>query len=104
MDWGKPANGMKTYISEIKDILDKYEDGDEKVSTIADVADEIEFILSERGGEDKWSAESMKLDDAVFKFRSEQDENDYLSGRGDMDSAEEEFKGAIKEFLQSVSG
>jgi hypothetical protein len=76
--------------------LQRYEDPQEGEDiTIGDLVANIE-ALEEQG------TLSEELKSAIEDFRTAQEENDELSGRGDMDEAEEKFLAELKKEMESA--
>lgn len=83
----KSKNYSQEEIDAVKDVINRYEDvGD---LTMFEVADEIEALDIE------------DLSDALNAYREEQAYDRELSGRGDMDAADEAFLSAIHEFIDN---
>ena len=68
---------------ELSNLLNKYDEGE--IVTFNDLVDEIEAL------------ENPAYQDAVDEYRTEQEEDYKLGGRGDMDAAEKRFLQQVKE-------
>lgn len=73
-------------LSEAKEALGRYENGND---TITDIVDNIE------------SADIPELRDAVSEFRDEQGYDRELGKRGDMDTAEENFMSELNKYIDN---
>lgn len=74
----------KTLLELAKEAINNYEENDQ---TVSDVADQIE------------AAEIPELQKALDKFREEQEYDRELSGRGDMDDANDKFMAAVEKYI-----
>ncbi len=72
-------------VEDVKTVLDDYEDNK---STVTDVVDSVEDL------------DIPELADAVNTFREEQETDRELKGRGDMDTAEDNFMAAVEEYTK----
>jgi hypothetical protein len=90
---------MDNALEEIKKILEKFNDGDDAISTPADVVDVVENILSEKVKNRTDIDSDSRLQKAIDKFRKEQAYDYKLAGRGDMDTANDNVLAAIEKYI-----
>jgi len=82
----------------IQDLVNKYNEGDEQISTVEDVVNGVEDIISEQFKNAEDTDADFKLQKAIDKFRKEQEYDRKLSGRGDMDTAREKIMASIEKY------
>jgi N12 class adenine-specific DNA methylase/predicted RNA methylase len=75
--------------SDLRRLLDRYEEGDDAIATVADVVDQVESLIDQE-------LAPIELQDAVDKYRDEQRDDERLGGRGDMDAANDAFLAAVR--------
>jgi DNA-binding transcriptional MerR regulator len=90
---------MDNSLEEIKNILEKFNDGDDAISSPADVVDAVESILSEKVKNRIDTDQDAKLQKSINTFRKEQAYDYKLAGRGDMDTANEKILSAIEKYI-----
>ena len=86
-----PAYGVSEYKADLRDVLKKYEDGDENGNylTEQDVFEEVRRIAED-------GSSSPELSDAIEKYMDEVRDDRELGGRGDMDAANDAFMKAVR--------
>lgn len=93
--FAKPEDNSKKEdthdANDIKSLVDKYDNIENY--TIDDLVNDVEGIADETG--------NKKLSDAVEEYRKEQEDDRKLSGRGDMDSAQEKIERIIRNEAKS---
>ncbi len=106
---GKPHISEKPTFDEwingygISSALEKYNEGDEKVATVGDVADIVSDVLYEKEAEGDLTDSDYKLQRAIAKYRKEQEYDRKLSGRGDMETADEKLVSAIEKWKSQLT-
>ena len=96
---GKQTSSDLALLSQIKDVVSRFDEGDDRIATVADVVDEVERIISEHEKEAGGSAVNNKIIKAIARFRKEQAYDYKLAGRGDMDTAGERFMSVVEEII-----
>lgn len=92
----KQESSHLALISQIRDVVSRFDEGDDQISTVADVVDEVEKIISEHEKAYSGTAATDKLVKAIARFRKEQAYDNKLAGRGDMDAAGEQFMDVVE--------
>jgi len=104
LDWlteGKTTQAEQLHVTQVKDLITKYDNGDTKVSTIEDIVDGTEDILSELTQNGESGKAEDKIIKAIDKFRREQELDKKLGKRGDMDMAREKVMSAINKYVST---
>lgn len=73
-------------------LIDRYEEGDSKIVTANDLVNELDAVT-----------ENPKVQAAIDKFRREQEYDNELKGRGDMNSAEEALLAEVRAATEQAS-
>ncbi len=81
--------------SQVKKLLDDYDEGASHVSTLGDLANEVEALASETG--------NTQLQSAVDYYRGEEEYDRELGGRNDMDQTETEFRSMLEKASQPAA-
>jgi hypothetical protein len=85
----------------IKELVEKWENGDESIASVEDVVKGAEDVLEEKRANGEETDADYKLQKAINKFHKEQNYDTELKGRGDMDSARDEVMIAIEKHQAS---
>lgn len=82
-------------IKPIQKALDDYDEGENGMDTVGDVVNHLDGIVDDAPPE-----VAAKIRDAIDKHREEAQEDRKLSGRGDMDTADEEFLDTVQKAIK----
>lgn len=92
----------KKMIKEIKSLLDRYNECDNEIATVADIVDNVEDLVREKFKDGEDTDADFELQKAIDKFRKEYEYNIKLKGRGDMDTAEQEIMSVLERYTSGL--